>query len=256
MKSECSDYQKKIAASLLGDLTEEGKKALEEHLSTCSPCRSERDSYVRTLHQLESAPDEALPRHFMVYPESRILNPWQLFFQLDLRWQALLLGTAILFLLLGVAAISRLQIRSSADSWTISFGQPDIDLAKFREDILADANRQGQEATTARIQEVRSEILHSQIELKRQQEVQIAAAMARIDSQTTGHITSSSAEVRKDTQNLVSDVYRVIAQQRAQDLEAINLRLDSADANNAIKATQTNEILGTLLQVADLKLRQ
>ena len=48
---------------------------------------------------------------------------------------------------------------------------------------------------------------------------------------------------------------RVVSQERAQDLEAINLRFDSTDANNLIKTGKQNEILGTLLEVADLRLR-
>jgi hypothetical protein len=61
--------------------------------------------------------------------------------------------------------------------------------------------------------------------------------------------------MRDDTQKLVSDMYRTVAQQRAQDLEAITLRFDSTEASNAIESRQTNEVLGTLLEVADLKLR-
>jgi len=85
--------------------------------------------------------------------------------------------------------------------------------------------------------------------------MQLTAALARMDSQMTRRIQSSEGHVLDDTQVLVSDLYRVITQQRARDLEAINLRFDSTDANNAIKTRQTTEILGTLLQVADLKLK-
>jgi anti-sigma-K factor RskA len=151
--------------------------------------------------------------------------------------------------------ISRLHIRSDAGGWAISFGRSDFDAAAFKQDILTAAEKRNQESRIALIREMRSEIERSQTNLTQQQQVQLTATLARLDSRITGRIATSEGRVKDDTQKLVSDLYRVIAQQRAQDLEAINLRLDSTDANNAIKTRQTNEILGTLLQVADLKLR-
>ena len=64
MRSECDKYQKNIPGSLLGDLAEEEQRALEEHLITCSDCRSERESYIRTLDLMQSVDDEPVPHHF------------------------------------------------------------------------------------------------------------------------------------------------------------------------------------------------
>ena len=255
MKSECSEHQKRIAAFFLGDLTEGEKQELEAHFAACSHCRSERDSYVRVIQQLPSAGDEDIPHHFFVYPEERSSSPWQLFRQMRLGWQAVAVSAATLVLLLGIAAISRLQIRSDAGGWAISFGQSDFDVAAFKLDILTAAEKRDQESRITLIREMKSEIERSQTNLTQQQQAQLTATLAHLDSRITGRIATSEGRVKDDTQRLVSDLYRVIAQQRAQDLEAINLRLDSTDVNNAIKARQTNEILGTLLQVADLKLR-
>ena len=111
MKSECSEHQKKIAALLLGDLTAEEKQTLEAHLATCSHCRSEQDSYVRTIQQMALTGDEDIPHHFFIYPEKRSDNPWQLFLGMRRPWQAAVACVMALILLLGIAAI--LEIPSS-----------------------------------------------------------------------------------------------------------------------------------------------
>jgi hypothetical protein len=245
MKSECSEHQKKIAASFLGDLTKEEKQALEVHLATCSLCRSEQESYAHTIQQLAVAGEEDVPHHFFIYPEKQSFNPWQ----------AVLATAAALILLFGTATVSRLQIRSNPSGWSISFGRSDLDPTALKEEILKAAERKNQESRAAWIREMQTEIARSHDSLTQQEALQLTSALARMDSRITGRIADSEGHVRNDTQKLVSDMYRTVAQQRAQDLEGINLRFDSTEASNAIQSRRTNEVLGTLLEVADLKLR-
>jgi hypothetical protein len=255
MKSECSELQNKIAALLLGDLADDEKKTLEAHLATCSHCRSEQDNYLRTIQQMALAGDEDIPHHFFIYPEKRSDNPWQLFLGMRRPWQAAAAGITALILLLGIAAISRLQIRSGNGDWAIIFGRNDVDLAALKSEILEAAEKKNQESRIAWIQEMRGEIENSHTFLTEQQRDQLRAALALMDSRMNGRISGSEGHVREETQQLVADLYRVVSHKQAQDIESINLRLDSTDAKNAIKTRQTNEILGTLLQVADLRLR-
>jgi hypothetical protein len=255
MNSECNEHQKNIPALLLGDLAPQKQEKLEAHLATCSNCRSEREGYASTIQQLGSVSNEPIPHHFFVYPEEPASNPWKLFRQMPLGWQAALASAAMLMFVVGVAAISRLQVRSNSGGWTISFGHADLDLAALKKDLLDAAEKRNLEARAAWIQDVQNEISHSNDHMNQQQKVQLTQALVRLDSRFNGHLTNSEGQVRDDTRKLVSDLYRVVSQERAQDLEAINLRFDSNDANNAIKARQTNEILGTLLQVADLRLK-
>jgi len=255
MKSDCIDHRTKIAAYCLGDLAKEEKQLLETHLAACSSCRSELESYERTIAHLASVEDEAAPRHFFVYPEVKAAGLWQVFRQTPVAWRMALAGAAVLLLCISVAGISRMQVRSDSTGWTISFGKPDFDSAALKKEILAEAASKNREARMEWDAELQGEISRSWNSLSKQQQAQFTSALSRVDSQLTGRIRSTEGQVKDDTRILVSDLYRVVSQQRAKDLEVINLRLDSSDANNAFKARQTNEILGTLLQVADLKLR-
>ena len=255
MTTGCAEYQKKIAALMLGGLDGEEKRALESHLATCSFCRSEQDAYARTVQQLSSSVEEEVPRHFFVYPEDRPLNLRQLFCRMPLRWQTAAAGLCLFVLLTGIAAVSRVQIRSDAGGWAVSFGGG-IDAAALKKEMFEAAERRQREAGLAWVREIRDEIARSNKSLTQQQQALLADSLARLDSRLAGRIASSEAAVRDDTQKLVAGMYGTLAQQRAQDLEAINLRFDSTEAKDAIKTRQTNEILGTLLQVADLRLRQ
>ena len=255
MNSECHEYQKNIPALLLGDLSAEDRKKLEAHLATCSHCRSESESYAMTVRQLESLGEEPVPHHFFVYPEERAQSPIKLFRQIPLGWTAALASAAVLMFAVGIAAISGFQVQADSSGWAVSFGRSHADLTALRKDILQAVENQNQKARSAWIQEMRMEMTRSVGSLDAQQKAQFIKALARMDSRTVERIANSEGQMRDDTRKLISDLYRVMAQERARDLEAINLRFDSTDANNAIKARQTNEILGTLIQVADLKLR-
>jgi hypothetical protein len=255
MGPECSEHQKRIARSLLGDLTAKEQQALEAHLTACSHCRSERESYIQTLHLMQSVEDEPVPHHFFVHPEERMSNPWQLFRQMKPRWQAMTAAFAGLFLLMGIAAISRLQIRSDRGGWVMSFGRNDIDVAALKKDILKSAEEKNREAGASWLQEARAEIARSRADLTRQQQTELTAALARLDSRFTGRLTLAEGRMRDDTQKLAVGLYKTVAQQRAQDLGIINVRFDSIETNHAIDARQTDAILDTLLQVAELRLK-
>jgi Putative zinc-finger len=253
MKSECSEYQKKIAGSFLEDLTDTERQSLEEHLAACSACRSEQAGYAAALELLRSAGDEPVPHHFFVHQEEWVPNPWHLFCRMKPVWRAATAAVLAAFLLMGVAAVSRLQIRFGSDGWKISFGGTDVEALK--KDILRAAEAQSRESMNARIQQVQAEIMQSHTTALQQRDY-LEAELSRLDSRIGRRVEMAEGRVRADTQGMVFDVYQAVSRQRAQDLGIMNLRFDAIEANNAIKTRQTNDILGTLLQVAELRLGQ
>ena len=102
---------------------------------------------------------------------------------------------------------------------------------------------------------MQAEITRSHTDLTRQQQAQLEAALARVDSRFAERLTLAEGRMREDTQRLGASLYKTVAQQRVRDLDAINTRLDGIEVNNAIETRQTDAILNTILQVADLKLR-
>jgi anti-sigma factor RsiW len=253
MKSECSEYQKKIARSLLGDLDAAEMQTLEEHLAACSHCRSEQANYAQTLDLLKLADEDAVPRHFFVDEKEQIPNPWQLFCRMKPGWQAATAAIAALFLLIGIADLSRLQTRSGPDGLAVSFGGMDVEALKG--DILKSAEEQSRKSRNAWIQELRAEIERSNATLTRQQQAYLATELQRLSSRLSQRITRAEGNARTDAQGMVADMYQTVSRQRAQDLSIMDVRFDSIEAKNAVKTQQTEDILDTLLQVAELKLR-
>jgi hypothetical protein len=256
MRSECDEFRKNIPGFLLGDLAAEELRALEAHLAICADCRSERENYIRTLDLMQSVDDEPVPHHFFIHPQEEVRNPWQLFSLMKPVWKASVAAAATLFLLVGIAAISRLQIRSDSNGWVVSFSSNVIDVAALKEDILKTAGERNTQATAAQTQRVRDDLEGSFADLSKDQREEFMAALAQMDSRFAGRLDTTEAEIKEDTQKLVSEIYQAVNRQRARDLEVINLRFDSFEMNSAIKDRQTNAVLDTLVQVAELSLRE
>jgi anti-sigma factor RsiW len=242
MQPECDDYRKKIAKSILGDLSEAETRALEQHLASCPQCQSEKESYARTLGMIQSIDDEPVPRHFFIQPEEQTVNPWALFRLLKPRWQAITAAFAGLFLLAGIGGI-------------LGYSRGRIDVAGLKKDFLQAAEEQSRRTTITYMQEVRAEIARSRTDLTQQQRAELTAALDRIDSRMNGRINQAENRVRNDALNMAANVYQAVSQQRAQDLNLINLRFDGIETKSAIETRQTDAILTTLLQVAELKLK-
>lgn len=247
MKPECAEYEEKIPGLFLGGLTDEERRTLEAHIAACPHCSSQHESYSVAVDALSSAGEEEVPHHFFVYPEQKP-TPWRAFCSMAPGWQIATAGLAALVLLLGLAALSRLQLRSDSDGWAVTFGG---DLEGFRNEILKTV----EEREHQRDNSIRLELARLNSDITRRHRIELTAAIAGLDDHITRLVAEGDGAVRDEAQSLVLDLYRMTAQQRAQDLEAINLRLVNTETRNAIASRRTNEILGTLLEAADLGLR-
>jgi hypothetical protein len=255
MMSQCSEYQNKIARSLLGDLNAAEQRELEQHLATCPHCRSEQAEYAEILGELKLAGDEPIPRHFFVHPLEEDVSFWKLFLHMKPRRQFLALTTAVLFLFLGIAALSRLQVQVDRSGFRLNFGANSIDVAALKNEILEAAEARSREGRAALIQEMRSEIARSGSDLSRKQHVELVKALMAADARFDRRLAQSEDNLRNDSQKMIAGLYQTVSQQRARDLDLINLRFASAQADDALKTQQTDEILDTLLQEAELRLR-
>jgi hypothetical protein len=245
MKPECGEYQAKMGKFLLGDVSQKEREALEAHLAACPQCQSEQESYARTLNLMQSVDNEPVPRHFFIQPQERALNPWELFRMLKPRWQAITVIVAGLFLLAGVGGVGSVG----------SFTRGSIDAIALKRDFLKAAEEQNRQTAESLLQAVRAEVARSRTDLTQQQKTELAAVLDRLDSRMTRRLKLAEGSAREDAKKMAIDVYRTVSQQRAQDLNLINLRFDSIEASSTLETRQNNAILNTLLQVAELKLK-
>ncbi len=230
-----------IAGSLLGDLTAGERQELDAHLAGCPQCRSEKESYARTLDLMQSVSNEPAPRHFFIQPEERAVNPWELFRMLTPGWRAITAAVAGLFLLAGLGGI-------------LGFTRGSVDVAAIRKDFLAEAEKQNRRTAESFLHEMRAEIARSTADLTLQQRTELTTAVDIIDSRMKERLKLTEGRVREEAGKMALNVYRTVTQERAQDFDLINLRFDSIETQNALETHQTDTILGALLQVAEFKL--
>jgi hypothetical protein len=260
MTSECKAVQQLIQRSFVGDLSPEEQRGLDCHLAACQLCRREQEQYAAALCLLQSAGDEPVPRHFFVYPKERTANPWQLFRQMTPRWQIVTACVATLFVVLSMTAVAGLQVRGDRDAWTVSFGRSaagaDIDVNVLKADILRAAGEKNRDLLLTNIQILRSEIAGTRADLTQQQQIQLLSTLERVETRVNNRINLTAEDLKAGSQRSALDLYQAVSLQREQDVNATNARLDKVVENFESRTRQTDAILETLLQIANLNLKQ
>ncbi len=260
MDSECSINQQRIPRSLASDLAADEQHSLDAHLAMCPSCRTEYDHYAGSLSVLQSIADEPVPRHFFVYPKERTASPWDFFQLMKPRWQVLSAGVACLLVFLSVAAVFGLQVSRDNGAWAIGFGGgraiSNSDLAALRADILRSVEERNRENALGYIRILRSEIAGARTDLSQQQQIQLASALDRLENRVNTRIATTAEGLKADSQNSAASLYQTVSLQREQDMNAVSTRIDKVVDNVESRARQTDEILETLLQIANLNLRQ
>ncbi len=260
MASECTLNQQRIPRSLVGDLSVEEQQSLDTHLAACAFCRTEHDRFAETLTALHAAGDEPVPRHFFVYPKEPAWNPWQLFRQMVPAWQVATACVACLLLFLSAANVMGLQVHRDNGGWALAFGKSralsNSEIVALKADILRSTDERSREMALGYIQNLRSEIAGARADLGQQQQIQLIAALDRLETRVNTRISATAEDLKASTQSSAANLYQTVTFQRAQDINAVNARLDKVVDNVDVKARQTDEILETLLQIANLNLKQ
>ncbi len=267
MTTGCAEFRKWIPMSLAGDLTGDEQESLDLHLTSCPSCRLEHKRYSETLRMLMQAEDEPVPRHFFVYPKERILNPWQLFRQMMPRWQVLTAGFAGVLLMLALVSAASLQVKAEQGAWIVSFGgnhgsgydvnQGGIpDITALKTEILKAAEAQNREAMREWVQSLQVDLSYMRADLTRQQQAYLDVALSNLESQFNERIILASDSVRDGAERSMLQIYQTVSMQHQDDVEDLNARLDDVILTGDTRARQTDAILETLLQIANMSFRQ
>ncbi len=266
MNKDCSHFREQIPKGMIGDLEPAEQVSLDSHLADCGACRQEKELYAETFREMRALEDVAVPRHFFIYPKERTANPWHFFRLMHPAWQAL----AAFVLLVGVAfttfAASHVQIHSANGAWTIVFGNlpavspesalpPKIDTAAVEAKILQIVEEKNRRERVEWLRTLRLEIAHSQRSLTRQQQIILETALSDLESRMGGRIEQTARSVEERNDRSIANLYQAVSRQRERDLAAMDSKLTGLAVSGEIKETQTNAILETLLQVAELRMK-
>ena len=262
---DCGNFRNLIPRALLSDLTRDEQEALEAHLKDCAPCANERDLYLNTLGQLRSADDVPVPRHFFIYPDENRPTLRQLFAQLNLAWKGSLAAALLALAGLSALAFTSMEIRSEPGGMVFRIGKPSepraagpaptIDVKALKSELVRLLEDRSRNDKIEILQTLRAEMARSESALSHKQRLVLETALSRLESRVNNRIVDTAVSLESANQRSLGEMYRTLEAQRVQDLSSVNTRLNRITVSGEIKSNQTDAILETLLQVAELKLK-
>lgn len=259
MTNNCEPYRQDIARALLEDLDPARQDALKTHLAECPACREERELVVQTLEELRSTPDAGVPRHFFVYPEQR---GFRAFFQrISFPWKTSVALASLILLVLGSFALLSFQFQVEEGIYSFSFGKPipprvaPVDVAALKRELIQTAEERARRQDLQWGQLLRSELSKSRSSLSPGQRASIAALLEHFESRVGRQMVAAGTGLEAKTSQSLADMYQLIQVQRRRDLTAIGDRFNRLTVSNQIQRDETDAILETLLQVAELKIQ-
>jgi plasmid stability protein len=265
MSDSCEYYRNLIPRMLLDDLPGELKQEIEAHVRQCESCRTEQVEYLQTIRALQTAEDLPLPHHFFVAeaPRHASLGDWLrgLSFTRKLAAAGTTLGV-IAFLWL---ALSGLQFKAENGVYAFSFGPALPELT--REDQSAELRAFATELRQVLDQAMEAEreqylaLLDGRLEessrqLNDEQRRILRAAVDRSEQRMNQRIAITREVLQNQTTLSIETLYNTLQTQRSQDLALIRHSMAQSAIQNEAKDLETQAVLSTLLEVADLRLRQ
>ncbi|MEW5976137.1 MAG: zf-HC2 domain-containing protein [Acidobacteriota bacterium] len=264
MKLSCQDQQNRIFDSLLGLLDAEEQQSLDAHLAECPHCLQERILTEQTVQQLRQEKDVPVPRHFFVYPEQSP-SSWKLLLQLSTAWKAAFGAGALAVVALAVLLATQAEVSYRAGTLQISFGrpveenlpapQPRVEAAALKAELLQSLQDNWQRERAEWIAAMQREVRRSSSRLSQRQQQLLAAAIGDLESRFSDRMSDTATALQSRTDQSLATMYKLLQGQRQNDVRILNERFNRLVAQGEIKKNETDEILATLLQVAEMKMK-
>jgi hypothetical protein len=264
MKLNCDDACRIwIPKALAGDLGQVELEQLDTHLLECPSCSKEQELYANTLQQLRTAADLPVPRHFFVYQEGR--HSWRAMMSRLVRpvWRFALGAVAALVVAFSALVASHFQFKQEAGVYSFSFGRPltvketstrsPADVEVLKRELLRLLARRSEHDRQLWMDALHQEVRQTSQKLTRQQQRQWDSALARLEARLNNRIESQSLTLKAGVDRSMGNLYQALQLQRQQDLATTRTRLERIAAEGELKNRETEEILTTLLQVAEFQ---
>jgi len=266
MNDKCNHYKDLIPRASLGDI-EPGRAAeLEEHAASCGQCRAEREEYRETLGQLAMVQDEPVPGHFFVPADARNISWRELFGAVSWPWKLAAAGGFAALLLLAGLGLSQFQFRAANGVYAFSFGSRlpaasddskteaaiqtlRIEMRRFIQETIRSERKQYMVT-------LRSELDRSSSNLNPEQRRFLQASLNDIERRLNERIATTGAAIAGQTASSLDTLYATLQAQRTQDLALIRKSINDTARVSEANDRQTQEVLTTLLEVADLQIKR
>jgi hypothetical protein len=269
MDGPCSLYRNQIPDLILGELSEHSRQAIERHLLECRPCAEERELYASAASELRTLADVPVPRHFFVSNEQPRQSPWALFFQLTPAWRVAVVGAPVFACLVAIFAAGQFQVRVEQGTLSFGFGPlpapvravaaapPSvIDAAALKAEVLQSFEEKSRREKLEWVRAMRAEMTRSNRTLTEQQRMVLQLALAEVERRVNDRLTTTAQVLEEGTRQSLDTLYQTVSLERERDNASVRSLIGSVAVSSEARSSQTDVILDTLLQVADLRTRQ
>jgi hypothetical protein len=263
MTLNCDDARKWIPRDLVGDLGNSDQQWLQAHLRDCASCCKEQELCADTLQQLASASDVAVPHHFFVYRDERRSRLAEVLLASSQGWRVATVAAGLALALLIGLAMSRFRFRAESGVYSFSFGKPlpgqtapsppSIDVIALKSDLVRLLEARSERERLELMSTLRREFHEANRTLTRKQRLQWNSALATLEVRLNDRLEDRSVALKTGVDRSMGNLYQALQLQRQQDLAMTRNRLDRITAQGQLKDRETEEILSTLLQVAQFQ---
>jgi hypothetical protein len=263
VSEDCAGYRNRIPEWVLGDLAPEAAREFEGHVGGCAACSLERAAFEKTLGRMRRLEDEDPPRHFFAYPAERRLAPWRAFASVAPAWQALFAAVMLLMIAGGGMALARLNLRLDGGALTLSFGPlaerpapAAVDLTALEARILKTVMEKNRIEATEWVNSLRGEISRAQARLTARERASLLQALEAVDVRMNTRLQQAAVSLQDRNDRSIAGVYEAVSLERERLEAAVDARLSRLASSTESRNNQTDSILESLLQVAELRTRQ
>ncbi len=265
MSEKCQQFRDLIPRAVVEDLEPDLKTQLEGHLSACAECREEHSLCEATLGTLRTEQDVPVPRHFFVQPDAERIDAWQALRRLAFPWKLALASVLAAAFLVGVLAFSDFRFRAENGVYAFSFGQPlpeTVTQAEVEDQVRAVRAELERwvDQKVASERQLYLATLKAEVQkadgrgLTPEQRTILQAALSETENRLTNRIDTAGAVLETRMAHSVTSLYDTMQSQRAQDLRGIRATISASAMQNEASDRQTQEVLSTLLEVAELRM--
>lgn len=256
MNANCDTYTEWIQRSIFEDIDPERREALEAHLAVCPDCAAEKALLLSTLSEMRAFPEMSTPKHFYVQPERRRATLWNIFQQMSLFARLATASFLLGALLIGGAAASSLQVHSEDGVLSLGFGkfstQPKIDPEALRASLTRELQVAMDQRQELLLDQLRLEISNAADSLNDQQRQRLNAALGKLEERFDQRIDQQTMETRARFQAAAQQIYTTLSREQKRQIALLNDRLDLLNVRDQIQGNQTQALMATVLQIADL----
>jgi len=250
MTAQCDMVRQRIAQALVEELPAAEAEALRAHVAECAACAEEERLYATTLSALHQS-DEEVPRHFFVYPPERSSTFRDVLALLSTGRKVALAACAAAVVLAAVVLAGR-PSRTSLP--TAAAPAPQMDVAALRAELLRilDARLAADRRDT--VAGLRAELQQFRSASAARERATLERALASLETRMNDRVVGTASEMETTTGRALTAMYQDLEETRRRDLAALDDRLSRVAVQGEIKGNQTDAILQTLLEFAELRL--